>query len=174
VRNVLLSVQLLLQSRVLVRQHLLPLCRANHRKPHLGLEVRLVETGNHTVGVVGLELSVDVLLEVYVDEVDAAASVVVKAVVVMDSHDIPAHLHCRSVNEDEAVDDFDVNGLCVDCDPGDGFAFEVDGQFLGDVEEVEGGFAVAVVVFLVECDVEVVGDGALLDGITPGFRPFLY
>lgn len=91
----------------------------------------MVEAWDDSVGIVGLKLSVDILFEVDIDEVDASTSVIVKTVVVMDPHVVDSHLQFGSIEEDEAINDVHFSGMAVDDNSGDGFAFEVEREFVG-------------------------------------------
>lgn len=90
--EVFVGIEFFFHHCVLVGENLLPVCRAHHVESHLGLEVGLVEAGKDSVGVVWLELGIDVLLSINIDEADASTAVIVVGVGVVYSDGVFAHM----------------------------------------------------------------------------------
>lgn len=149
---------------MLVREYLFPVEGADDGQIHPGLEVRLVKAWKHPVGVVGGELRGNVLLLVGVNEADAPAAVVIESVLIVDSDGISPYFQLRGLEVDKPSDVLHL-GVLVVLDESEYFAaLEVEDKFIRDVDEVEGDLSVAGVGLpLLEVDVEVVVDGALLD-----------
>ena len=160
----MLGAELFLDSGVLIREYPFPVKGADDRQIHPGLEIRLVEARKHPVGVVGCELRGNVLLVVGVNEADAPAAVIVEFVLVVDSNRIGPRFQLGGPEVDKPSDVLRL-GVFVVLDESEYFAaFEVEDEFLRDVDEVEGDLGVTGVGLpFLEADVEVVVNGAFLD-----------
>ena len=94
-------VELLLDSGILIGKDLFPSGRDDSIEPHFGLEVRLVETRKHLIGLVGLELCVEVLFFVDIDKTSTPVSIIVVLVFVRNGNSIFALFELVMAQPDE-------------------------------------------------------------------------
>lgn len=113
---------------------------------HWSLEVGLVELCKDSIGIIRFELSVKILFFIDIDEADAATSIIVVKVSVLDGNMVDAFLEFRNVQENESFGVIEGSFLAVDENFWDALALEIDCQLGWDGGEGESEFRKSVVV----------------------------
>lgn len=170
---ILNKVKLLFNSSILVRKDFFPGWRDNGVKSHFCFEVRLVEAWKNFIGLIGFKLGVEILLLIYIDETSAAISVIVVLILVRNSDGVFAFFELISWQSDEPF--FLINFTDFQIQNHLGWvSSEVKMKFLWNLNKFKGYFCEAVIVIaLLEVDVEVIGDGLLLNALGASLCSFL-
>lgn len=160
--QILFLVEIFFDSGILVWQDL-PDFRADDVESHWGLQVRLIELGEDSVGEIWFELCVQILLLVNVDEATASTSVIVVFVAILNGNVVFSYIKFGHIQQNKPFFVVQWGLLTVDDDFGDVLTLQIDGQLSWDFGQSEGKFWETVVVSAwFEVDVKIITDGSLL------------
>ena len=102
----------------------------------------MVETWNDPIGVVGLELGIDVLFLIHIDKTDTTVAIIAVVATIVDAYFVgPCQL--GSLEVDEPIHKFYLNFLPVLSDLADTLSLEIHDQLGGWVLQIEEDLSVA-------------------------------
>ncbi len=134
----------------------------------------MVELGKNSIGIIRFELSVKILFFVNIDKANTSTSIVVVQVSVLDGDMVKPFLEFRDFKENESFRVVDESLMAIYHHFLDVLALEVDWQLGGNGGEGEVKFRKTIVVSaFFEDDVEVIGDGSLLNNSVSGLCSLL-